>query len=48
MGSKHSVDEKFEIVMEALTENTTHLDKQETWNISHPTGKVEGAVHRER
>ncbi|MEM4090557.1 MAG: transposase [Thermoplasmatales archaeon] len=26
MRSKHSVDEKFEIVIEALTENTTHSD----------------------
>ncbi|MEM0159860.1 MAG: transposase [Nitrososphaerota archaeon] len=26
MRSKHFVDEKFQIVIEALTENTTHLD----------------------
>ncbi|MEM4090619.1 MAG: hypothetical protein QXQ46_07740 [Thermoplasmatales archaeon] len=44
MRSKHSVDEKFEIVMEALTANTTHTDIQVTWNIFHPTCKAEGAV----
>ncbi|MEM3289974.1 MAG: hypothetical protein QW046_00400 [Candidatus Micrarchaeaceae archaeon] len=47
MRSKHSVDEKFEIVIEALTKNSTQQRYQETWNISHLTSKVKKAVHRE-
>ncbi|MEM4056998.1 MAG: hypothetical protein QW578_08175 [Thermoplasmatales archaeon] len=48
MISKHFVDRKFEIVMEALRESTTHSDVQETWNIPHSTRKVEGAVKIKR
>ena len=45
MKSKHLVEEKFEIVMESLTESISQAeDIQVTWNIPNTSRKVERAV----
>jgi transposase-like protein len=49
MRTRHSVEEKFEIVMESLTENTTQAEMcMSQRNIPNTVNEVKEAVHRER